>query len=82
MDLDQLFAHVVRFQEKYSATATGAMFPLAKEQSGVQEFMEKVPLDALFQCLQVASDADDEEGVRLHLESVWQCACAHKLSHM
>ncbi|DBA03453.1 TPA: hypothetical protein N0F65_002861 [Lagenidium giganteum] len=49
--------------EHYTATAS-SIVPSTQETQLVQDFLQQVPLEALFQCLQAASEANDAKKVR------------------
>ncbi|TMW63146.1 hypothetical protein Poli38472_002087 [Pythium oligandrum] len=64
MEPTALWIEVERFQEARLATTAG-VYTAAQEHAMVQQFLSKVPLEALFQLLQSASDADDQQKVKV-----------------
>lgn len=63
MDLAPVWQEVARFRAQALAT-TGAIHGDTQEYALVSEFLAKVPISAVFACLQDASDREDEKQVR------------------
>ncbi|KAF1324598.1 Heat repeat domain containing protein, partial [Globisporangium splendens] len=62
MDLDAVWQQILRFQENYIATS-GSIAPSPQEQELVRDFLQHVPIAALFACLQDASDHSDDKQI-------------------
>uniref|UniRef100_K3WJW2 26S proteasome non-ATPase regulatory subunit 5 n=1 Tax=Globisporangium ultimum (strain ATCC 200006 / CBS 805.95 / DAOM BR144) TaxID=431595 RepID=K3WJW2_GLOUD len=63
MDLDAVWQQILQFQDNYIATS-GSIAPSPQEQALVREFLQRVPVAALFACLQDASDRSDDKQVK------------------
>lgn len=75
MDLDAVWQQVLRFQENYIATS-GSIAPSPQEQALVRDFLLHVPVAALFECLQDASNRYDDKQVREDVyRLLYGCMC-------
>ena len=62
MDPATVWTEIERFQEQGLAT-TASIHGSSQEKVLVQQFLQRVPIDALFTVLQLASDADETKKV-------------------
>jgi hypothetical protein len=62
VDQEEIIREIVSFQEN-CATTTGSIEPIVQEKQLVQDFLSKIPLIQLFQCLEEASVQAQEKQV-------------------